>query len=179
MKKTVLVVDDDSSVRDSMKKVLESAGFEVLLAGDGQEAVEQARPGHVDLLLLDIGLPIRNGWDAFAQITAANPCLPIILITGHSDQYPAASAAGASAFMEKPLDANQLLVTIKKLLAEPKEARLLRLAGCSGTLRCAAADAGPLFEKLRARWSAPRPWELRTICRKAPAQVTRTETPEP
>jgi DNA-binding NtrC family response regulator len=165
MKKTVLVVDDDSSVRDSMKKVLESADFEVLLAGDGQEAVEQARPGHVDLLLLDIGLPIRNGWDAFAQITAANPCLPIIIITGHSDQYPAASAAGASAFMEKPLDANQLLATIKRLLAEPKEERLLRLAGRSGTLRCGAADAGPLFEKLRARWSAPRSWELRASCR--------------
>lgn len=161
MKKTVLVVDDDASVRDSMKKVLECADFDVLLAADGQEAVEQARPGHVDLLLLDIGLPIRNGWDAFAQITAANPCLPIIIITGHSDQYPAAAAAGASAFMEKPLDASQLLATIKKLLSEPKEERLRRLSGRSGTLRCAPAEAGRLFEKLRARWSAPRPWELR------------------
>lgn len=165
MKKTVLVVDDDASVRDSMKKVLESAEFEVLLAEDGQEAVEQAKPGRVDLLLLDIGLPIRNGWDAFAQITAANPCLPIIIITGHSDQYPAASAAGASAFMEKPLDASQLLGTIRKLLAEPKEERLRRLSSRAGTLRCAPTDAGLLFEKLRARWSAPRPWELRGSCR--------------
>jgi len=170
MKKTVLVVDDDASVRDSMKKVLESAGFEVLLAGDGQEAVEQARPGQIDLLLLDIGLPIRNGWDAFARITAANPCLPIIIITGHSDQYPVASAAGASAFMEKPLDASQLLATIQQLLAEPKEERLRRLTGRTGKPRHVAADAGPLFEKLRAGWSAPRPWELRTDCRKPPAK---------
>ncbi len=173
MKKTVLVVDDDSSVRDSMKKVLESADFEVLLAGDGQEAVEQARPGHVDLLLLDIGLPIRNGWDAFAQITAANPFLPIIIITGHSDQYPVASAAGASAFMEKPLDASQLLATIQKLLAEPKEERLRRLTSRTGKPRYVAIDAGPLFEKLRARWSAPRPWESRTSCRKPPAKPSK------
>jgi DNA-binding NtrC family response regulator len=173
MKKTVLVVDDDASVRDSMKKVLESAGFEVLLAGDGQEAVEQARPGQIDLLLLDIGLPIRNGWDAFARITAANPCLPIIIITGHSDQYPVASAAGASAFMEKPLDASQLLSTIQKLLAEPKEERLRRLSGRTGKSRYAGADAGPLFEKLRAGWSAPRPWELRTNCRKPPAKSSK------
>ena len=160
------VVDDDESVRDSMKKVLESAGFGVLLAGDGQEAVEQAKPGRVDLLMLDIGLPIRNGWDAFARITAANPYLPIIIITGHSDQYPVASAAGASAFMEKPLDASQLLTTIQELLAEPKEERLRRLTGRSGKPRYVVADAGPLFEKLRGRWPAPRPWESRTNCRK-------------
>jgi len=170
MKKTVLVVDDDAAVRDSMKKVLESAGFEVLLAGDGEEAVKEAKPGQIDLLLLDIGLPIRNGWDAFAQITAANPCLPIIIITGHSDQYPVASAAGASAFMEKPLDATQLLATIQELLAEPKEERLKRLTGRTGKARYLAPDAGPLFEKLRARWSVPRPWELRTSCRTPPAK---------
>lgn len=173
MKKTVLVVDDDAAVRDSMKKVLENADFDVLLASDGQEAVEQARPGRVDLLMLDIGLPIRNGWDAFAQITAANPCLPIIIITGHSDQYPVASAAGASAFMEKPLDAGQLLATIQELLAEPKEDRLRRLTGRTGKPRYVAADAGPLFEKLRAGWPAYRPWELRASCQKPPAKSSK------
>jgi len=174
-KKTVLVVDDDASVRDSMKKVLETADFEVLLAGDGQEAVEQARPGRVDLLLLDIGLHIRHGWDALAQITAANPCLPVIIITGHSDQYAVARAAGASAFMEKPLDATQLLAAIQDLLAEPKEERLRRLAGHSGKPRYVAADAGPLFEKLRARWLAPRPWELRASCRKPEAKSSKCQ----
>lgn len=173
MKKTVLVVDDDEAVRDSMKKVLESADFDVLLASDGQEAVEQARPGRVDLLMLDIGLPIRNGWDAFAQITAANPCLPIIIITGHSDQYPVASAAGASAFMEKPLDASQLLATIQELLAEPKEERLLRLTSRTGKPRYVVADAGPLFEKLRAGWPAYRPWELRGNCRNPAAKSSK------
>ena len=170
MRKTVLVVDDDDSVRVSMKKVLETSGFEVLLAGDGQEAVKQAKPGKVDLLMLDIGLPIQNGWDAFAQITSANPCLPVIIITGHSDQYPVASAAGASAFMEKPLDVNQLLTTIQALLAETKEERLRRLTGRSGKPRYVPADAGPLFEKLRGRWPAPRPWELRSSCHKPPAK---------
>jgi len=173
MKKIVLVVDDDAAVRDSMKKVLESAGFDVLLAGDGQEAVQQATPVQIDLLMLDIGLPLRNGWDAFAQITAANPCLPIIIITGHSDQYPVAAAAGASAFMEKPLDASQLLATIQEVLAEPKEERLRRLTGRTGKPRYVAADARRLFEKLRGRWSAPMPWELRTSFHKPTAKSSK------
>src|SRR5262245_27185989 len=135
MRKTVLVVDDDDSVRVSMKKVLESSGFEVLLAGDGQEAVKQAKPGPVDLLMLDIGLPFRIRWQAFRQITAAHPSLQGIIITGHSDQDPVAAAAGASAFMEKPLDANQWLTTIQELLAEPKQERLRRLTGRSGKPR--------------------------------------------
>jgi DNA-binding NtrC family response regulator len=173
MKKTVLVVDDDASVRDSMKKVLESAGFGVVVAADGQEAVEQSRQNQIDLLMLDIGLPIRNGWDAFAQITAANPCLPIVIITGHSDQYPVAAAAGASAFMEKPLDVSQLLKTIAEVLAEPKDERLRRLTGRTGKPRYIAPDAGRLFEDLRTRWDPPKPWELRMSCRTTPAKSSK------
>jgi len=129
MKERVLVVDDDASVRKSLRKVLADAGYEVALAADGQEAVEQFEGGHVDLLLLDIGLPVKNGWDAFERLTNEAPVLPIIIITGQANQHDLAVAAGVGALMEKPLDVTELLNAMQKLLVEPVETRLLRLCG--------------------------------------------------
>ena len=129
VKEKVLVVDDDASVRKSLRKVLEDAGYTVALAADGQEAVEQFEGGHFDLPLLDIGLPVKNGWDAFECITNEAPVLPIIIITGQANQHDMAVAAGVGALMEKPLEVTELLNTMQALLTEPIEARLLRLCG--------------------------------------------------
>jgi DNA-binding response OmpR family regulator len=131
MKERVLVLDDDASVRKSLRKVLVDAGYEVALAADGREAVEQFEGGHVDLVLLDIGLPVRNGWDTFECITNQAPMLPIIVITGPANQHDMAVAAGVGALMEKPLDVAELLDTMQGLLVEPVQARLLRLCGQS------------------------------------------------
>jgi len=129
MRKRVLVVDDDASVRESLKKVLAEAGYEVALATDGQEAMDRFDPEQVDLLLLDLNLPIRGGWDVFERITTQYPLVPIIIITGLPNQYFTALAAGAGALMEKPIEVPTLLKTVEELLAEPKESRLRRLCG--------------------------------------------------
>jgi len=110
-------------------------GYNVIEAADGAEAVKQFKSGQVDLLLLDIGLPIRNGWDTFETITSQAPAFPIIIITGKDNQYDTAMAAGVGALMEKPLDVGQLLNTVQELLAESKEARLRRLCGYSHDVR--------------------------------------------
>jgi DNA-binding response OmpR family regulator len=135
MKEKILVVDDDASVRKSLRKVLVDAGYEVALAGDGGEAVEQFESGHFDLVLLDIGLPVKNGWDTFECITNQAPVLPIIVITGQANPHDMAVAAGVGALMEKPLDVTELLNTIKALLVEPVQTRLLRLCGQVPTAR--------------------------------------------
>ena len=135
VKEKILVVDDDASVRESLRRVLEDAGYQVALAADGREAVEQFEVGHVDLLLLDIGLPVKNGWDAFERITNEAPVLPIIIITGQANQHDMAVAAGVGALMEKPLDVTGLLDTMQELLVEPIESRLLRLCGCGHDAR--------------------------------------------
>ncbi len=135
MKKNVLIVDDDGSVRKALGKVLTEEGYAVTLAADGGEALERFETGTVDLLLLDIGLPIRNGWDAFERITSRAPAVPIIIITGKENQYDMAVAAGVGALMEKPLDVPQLLKTIQELLVESPEARLRRLCGYSQDVR--------------------------------------------
>ena len=135
MKKTLLIADDDLSVRKSLGRVLMDAGYTVVEAADGAQAVEQFKTGQIDLLLLDIGLPLRHGWNAFESITSQAPAFPIIVVTGTDSPYDTAVAAGVGALLEKPLDVGQLLKTINELLAEPGEARLRRLGGCDPSVR--------------------------------------------
>ncbi|MBI3416875.1 MAG: response regulator [Verrucomicrobia bacterium] len=156
----MLVVDDDASIRESVKKILQAEGYEVLLAADGQEAVARYDPGRINLLLLDIELPNCSGWDTFENFTTKNPWLAVIVITGHAEQYRVAAAAGVSAFMEKPIDAAELLRTIQDLLAEPKEARIRRLIGRGSRPRYVPPDAHRVFHDLHARYSTPFRWEL-------------------
>jgi CheY-like chemotaxis protein len=143
-RRRVLIVDDDASVRESLSKVLRDAGYETLLASDGQEAIDRYDAKQVDILLLDIGLPVRNGWETFERFTGMNPTLPIVIITGQTGQYSLARMAGVGALMEKPLGAPQLLEIIKKLLAEPEEAKLRRLCGYDASVKYVPPDIFPL-----------------------------------
>jgi two-component system, cell cycle response regulator DivK len=149
MKKRVLIVDDDISVRESLGKVLRGLDYEAVLAADGQEAMEWFAKGQIDLLLLDLGLPIMDGWNAFERITTENPLMPIIIITGLANQRDVAMAAGVGALMEKPLDVPRLLQTIQELLAEPKKARLLRLCGYAKDVRYIPSNSTLFLKKLR------------------------------
>jgi len=139
MKKRVLIVEDDAAVRDSMKKVLEAAGFGVEAAADGQEAVVGFVPEEVDLVLLDLNLPFLSGWDVFERLTTKYPLVPIIIITGRPRQFPTALAAGVGALIEKPNEVPMLLKTIDQVLAEPPEARLRRMCGYEENTRYAPA----------------------------------------
>jgi len=143
MKKNILVVDDDSQVRESLRKVLQSEGYEVMLAADGQEGLDQFDSKHVDLLLLDLNLPETTGWDLFERFSSTNPLLPIVIITGRHYQYRLAAAAGVGALMEKPLDVPLLVQTIAALLVEPAEARLKRLVGLNNDVRYAPPRRTP------------------------------------
>ena len=129
MKKHVLVVDDDPAVRQAMKRVLESAGYEVGVAQNGDEATAQFLPAQTDLLLLDLNLPSQSGWDVFERLTTRYPLVPVIIITGLPNQYSTAVAAGVSALMEKPVEATALLKTVSEVLAERNETRLRRMCG--------------------------------------------------
>jgi DNA-binding response OmpR family regulator len=121
MKKAILVVDDDVSVRESVNKVLGDAGYDTVLAADGVEAIVRFDSCPADLVLLDIGLPIHNGWETCRHLARAHSEVPIIVMTGQPAQFKSALAAGAAALMEKPLDAHQLLHIVQVLLAKPKE----------------------------------------------------------
>jgi len=127
--KRILLVDDDAGVRDSLGDLLETEGYVVIPAANGQEALELVEKSGTDLVLLDLNMPVKNGWDTFKQLTSGNPLLPVIIITARPNQLFSALGAGVGALMEKPMDIPALLQTMEKLLAEPAEQRLARSAG--------------------------------------------------
>jgi DNA-binding response OmpR family regulator len=129
MKTKILLVDDDPAIREMLGRVLEEQGYEVLPAANGRDALDVAEERQIDLVLLDLNLPVKNGWDTFEQLTARNPLMPVVIITARPNQIFPALAAGAGALMEKPLDFPKLLETISDLLNESAEVRLARIAG--------------------------------------------------
>lgn len=127
--KKILLVDDDSAIRKILLRLLTEEGYSVLPAANGVEALEFASVAKFDLVLLDLNMPQKNGWETFEQLALQDPLLPVIVITARPNQLFPALASGVGALLEKPLDFVRLLETIHSLLKEPTEARLARLAG--------------------------------------------------
>ena len=143
MKPRLLLVDDDPTVREMIGRVLTEAGHTVMFAANGQAALDFASATEMDLVLLDLNMPVKSGWDTFERLTTENPLLPVIIITARPNQLFPALASGVGALMEKPLDFPKLLETIRILLDEPVEKRLDRLAGKSAELHYIRAPLQP------------------------------------
>jgi CheY-like chemotaxis protein len=129
MKYRILLVDDDPAVRWMLLRVLEDDGYSVLPAANGAEALELAKSKTPDLVLLDLALPVQDGWQVFERLANEHPLVPVVVITARPNQLFPALASGVGALMEKPLDLPKLLRTIQDLLEEPEEARKARVAG--------------------------------------------------
>ena len=127
--KTILLVDDDPSVREMIGRVLAEEGYLVLRAADGFEAIKVASGNSIDLVLLDLNMPGKGGWDTFERITSENPNVAVVIITAKPDQLFTSVAAGVGALLEKPLDFNLLLRTVSDLINESAEQRLARMTG--------------------------------------------------
>jgi DNA-binding response OmpR family regulator len=98
-------------------------------AANGAAALQAAETAPPDLVLLDLRLPDKNGWDVFGRLTRKWPLLPVVVITSQSNQLFTALAAGVGALVEKPLHIQKMLQTISRLLRESVETRLARVAG--------------------------------------------------
>jgi len=127
----VLLVDDEPKICAALAGALVSEGFEVVFVESGDEAITAFRDGAFDIVLMDLRMPGKSGWETLPRLTEARPLLPVIIITALPDQGPAALATGVGALLEKPLDIPVLLETMRRLLSEPIEARLARIAGKS------------------------------------------------
>jgi len=128
-KKTILLVDDDPSVREMVGRVLVGEGYLVLSADSGAEALRIAAAAHIDLVLLDLNMPGQSGWDTFERLASEDPLLAVIVITARPQQLFTAVNAGVGALLEKPLNFTKLLATMRDLLVESPEVRLARLTG--------------------------------------------------
>lgn len=154
MNKRVLIVDDDKSVREALSKVLREEGFEPCLAADGLEALEKRQKLKFGLVLLDLGLPGITGWELYERIVREEPTVPVIIITGQSSQLGTAATADVGTLMEKPLEITRLLRTMRRLLAEPAEARLRRLAGNDRGAKPSPEDLVLQWRRLRVNEAA-------------------------
>jgi two-component system, cell cycle response regulator DivK len=118
---TILLVEDNEASRDALARRLERRGYQVLLAVNGQQAVSVGRTAKPDLILMDLGLPIIDGWEATRQLKAdaASRDIPIIVLSAHAmtNDRELALAAGGNEFDTKPVRFQQLLGKIESLLA--------------------------------------------------------------
>jgi two-component system alkaline phosphatase synthesis response regulator PhoP len=118
MSARILVVEDDEVIRMALGDRLESEGYAVEFAIDGEEAVQKASRRTSDLVLLDVMLPRKNGFDVCRDIRAAGVLVPILMLTarGQTIEKVLALKIGADDYMTKPFDAMELLARIEALL---------------------------------------------------------------
>jgi len=117
----VLVIDDEVQVRDMLEEMIRSAGHTVIVASDGEEALEAQRTSPCDLVIVDIFMPGKQGLDTIRELRAADPHLKIVALSGGGgfdrfDALESAIEAGASVTMRKPVDWEELILTIGNLL---------------------------------------------------------------
>ncbi len=116
----LLLVEDNEMNRDMLARRLEKRGYTVVIAVDGQSGVNLARSEKPDLILMDMSLPIIDGWEASRQLKAdaAVATIPIIALTAHAmaEDREKALAAGCNEYETKPVDLASLLAKIEVLL---------------------------------------------------------------
>jgi two-component system cell cycle sensor histidine kinase/response regulator CckA len=120
---TILLVEDEESLLDVLKLVLESSGYHVLTAADGEEAVVvyAKHGGQISLVLSDMGLPRMGGWDAMLKILEINPRAKVILASGffESRLREEVVSAGAIDFIQKPYVPEIILQRIEEIIRSP------------------------------------------------------------
>ena len=116
----ILLVEDNEMNRDMLTRRLERKGFEVVIAVDGQQGVDMAGSESPDLILMDLSLPVIDGWEATRQIKAspAMQSIPVIALTAHATagDEKRALEAGCDDYDTKPIDLKRLLGKIENLL---------------------------------------------------------------
>ncbi len=122
-KSRIIVVDDDESIRETMKAILEDEGYIVDLAESGKEAIQKTNDQTYNLALLDIRLPDMEGVDLLKSMKEGNPRTRKIMVTGYPSMQNAISAVNknADAYLVKPVDVEKLLDTVKEQLRLQEE----------------------------------------------------------
>jgi len=114
----VLVVDDDTAVRDSLARTLRFEGHEVQTAADGQAALDAVRAREPDAVILDVGMPVLDGLAACRRLRAEGHLVPVLMLTARDDvgDRVAGLDAGADDYLAKPFALQELLARLRALL---------------------------------------------------------------
>jgi len=120
-KGTVLVVDDEELIRNLAAAALQGRGYRVLQAGDGQQALETyaAQKGAIDLVILDLTMPVLSGHEAFRQLLSLNPAVRVLFVSGYAvEQLSDLEKQSMAGFVKKPYRPNELLQAVDEVLRE-------------------------------------------------------------
>ncbi|HEV3425975.1 MAG TPA: response regulator [Paraburkholderia sp.] len=125
---TVYLVDDDAAVRDALALLIRSIGLKARTYGDPADFLAEIKGDETGCLVLDIRMPVINGFAVQERLTAMSSDLPIILITGHGDvaQCRRAFQNGAVDFLTKPIDEHALIESLQKAIREGQQRRLVK-----------------------------------------------------
>lgn len=116
--KKVLIIDDEPDTLELVKLVLESGGFETVLAASGKEALNELKASKPDLVLLDIMMPDMDGWEVFRKIKEYNINMPIAILTAKAqnfDRLLGLHVLKADDYITKPFGKNELISRVRKL----------------------------------------------------------------
>ncbi|MEO6597854.1 MAG: response regulator transcription factor [Planctomycetota bacterium] len=134
-KKTVLVVEDDPAIRRGLVDALQFAGFTAIACADGQEGMDTALAAELDLAILDVVLPRRDGFEILREIRRARPALPVILVTARGAEHDRIHGlqTGADDYVVKPFSSKELLARVAAVLRRsaerPSDVGSIELAG--------------------------------------------------
>jgi DNA-binding NtrC family response regulator len=117
----ILIADDDPSAREGLRRLLATWGYEVETASNGRAALDKTSVVHPEAVITDLRMPIMDGLQLLGALRHAEPSLPVIVITGHSDTLSVQRAAeqGAYAYLRKPVDTVKLKSVLVSALAKP------------------------------------------------------------
>ena len=117
----ILLVEDQEMNRDMLTRRLQRRGYDVIVAVNGQAGIEAAEAQSPDLILMDMSLPVMDGWEATRALKAdeATRSIPVVALTAHamSTDREKALAAGCDAYETKPVELPRLIETMEKLLS--------------------------------------------------------------
>jgi UDP-3-O-[3-hydroxymyristoyl] N-acetylglucosamine deacetylase len=120
LQKTILVVDDEDDVRESVREVLSDEGYRVVDTADGARVLDMIRDERPELVLLDIWMPQVDGIGLLKEIKSQEPEINVVMVSGHGNIHTAVTATkyGAFDFIEKPVSLEGLLMTVQRALGE-------------------------------------------------------------
>jgi UDP-3-O-acyl N-acetylglucosamine deacetylase len=120
LQKTILVVDDEDGVRESVREVLADEGYRVVDTADGTRVLEMIKEERPELVLLDIWMPQVDGIGLLKEIKSQEPEINVVMVSGHGNIHTAVTATkfGAFDFIEKPVSLDGLLLTVQRALGE-------------------------------------------------------------
>jgi DNA-binding response OmpR family regulator len=126
----ILVVEDEPAIADFLRRGLQAEGYAVDCAHDGVEGERRALSGEVDLVILDVMLPERDGMDVLDTIRARKPALPVIMLTARGEVEDKVSAldSGANDYVTKPFSFDELSARVRAHLRSPEQGRATELS---------------------------------------------------